>query len=67
MCEVMPHLLAKAKKKAKELKDERRVIGSVPFGKASVDTYVVSSDPTLVTYYAHFDVEGTTFYFGDKK
>ena len=49
MCEVMPHLLAKAKKKAKELKDERRVIGSVPFGKASVDTYVVSSDPTLAT------------------
>jgi hypothetical protein len=67
MCEVMPHLLAKAKKKAKELKDRGEVIGSVPFGETGGDTYVVSSDPSLVIYYTCFDVEGTTFYFGDKR
>jgi hypothetical protein len=67
MLEIMPHLIEKAKKRAKELKHKGEVIGSVPFGETSADTYVVSSDPGLVIYYAQFDVEDTTFYFGDKK
>ena len=67
MQEIMSHLLEKAKLKAKEIKDRGEVIGSVPFGKTPKDTYVVSSDPSLMIYYAHFDVEGTIFYFGDKK
>ena len=64
---IMPDLPKKTKERAKELKDQGEVIGSVPFGETGEDTYVVSSDPTLATYYAHSDVEGTTFYFGDKK
>ena len=67
MQEIMPQLLEKAKLRARELKDIGEVIGSVPFGEAPKDTYVVSSDPSLVIYYAHFNVGGTIFYFGDRK
>jgi hypothetical protein len=67
MWEIMPHVIKKARLKAKEIKDKGEVIGSVPFGETRDGTYVVSSDPSLVACYASFEVEGTTFYFGDQK
>ena len=67
MWEISSALIDDAKRIAAEMLITGDTIRSVPFGKSGDDSIVVSRDKNLVEFLAYFDVDGTTFYFGDRK
>lgn len=68
MFELSSNIKEKAKEIAQEMLQNNKTTQSIPFGGSLKDsTLVVSKNKEEVNFVYHFELEGTTFYVGEKK